>query len=222
MSVRLVNSLHPAGLDAGEVEQCVHQLEQPQTVTVNDGEQFPVVGQNAALGLRQDVLERAEHQGQRGAELVADIGEEERLGAVDLGQELGPPPLLFVSAGVGNRRGDVPRDGVIEVLISLVQQASGADGSDQEGRPPALARCDDRGEQGPSEAVPPNRRRAGLGGASYRPVPPDSRTRPYATATATPPPDSFARGTSSGLAAVPSSMPAAPARRAVFRSASTR
>ena len=37
------------------------------------------------------VLERAEHQGQRRAELVADVGEERRLGAVDLGQRFGAP-----------------------------------------------------------------------------------------------------------------------------------
>ncbi len=41
--------------------------------------------------LVQRILERPQHQGERGAELVADVGEEGGLGAVDLGQRLGAP-----------------------------------------------------------------------------------------------------------------------------------
>ena len=42
-------------------------------------------------GLREQLFERAQHQRQRRAELVADVGEERRLRAIDLGQRLGAP-----------------------------------------------------------------------------------------------------------------------------------
>ena len=62
----------------------------------------------------EHVLERPQHQRQRRAELVADVGEERGLGAVDLGQRLGAPALLLVGLGVGDRRGDLAGDEVEE------------------------------------------------------------------------------------------------------------
>ena len=52
-------------------------------------------------------LERAEQQRQRRAELVADVGEERRLGAIDLGERLGAAALLLVGAHVGEAGGDL-------------------------------------------------------------------------------------------------------------------
>jgi hypothetical protein len=40
------------------------------------------------LGLTEEVLERAEHEGERCAELVRDVGEERRLGPIQLRQRL--------------------------------------------------------------------------------------------------------------------------------------
>src|SRR3712207_8100599 len=54
----------------------------------------------------QHLLQRAERERERGAELVRHVREEGRLGAVDLGQRLGAPPLLLVGAGVGDRSRD--------------------------------------------------------------------------------------------------------------------
>ena len=68
----------------------------------------------------QHVLERPEHQRQRRAELVAHVGEERGLGAVELGERLGPAALLFVGAGVGDRRGDLPRDQIEKPSIGDV------------------------------------------------------------------------------------------------------
>ena len=46
--------------------------------------------------LREQFFQWAHHQGQRRPELVADIGEEQRLGTIDLGQSLGAPALVFI------------------------------------------------------------------------------------------------------------------------------
>ena len=60
--------------------------------------------------LRQHVLERPEHQRQRRAEFVADVGEERGLRAVEFGQRLGPAPRLGVGVRVGKARRDLAGD----------------------------------------------------------------------------------------------------------------
>ena len=67
--------------------------------------------------MRQHLLERAQHQGQRRAELVADIGEERRLGAVDLRQRVGTPPLLVVGVDVGEARRDLAGHQIDEAAV---------------------------------------------------------------------------------------------------------
>ena len=75
-------------------------------------DQRPMVAGDAGCGLGQHLLERAQHQRQRRAELVADVGEEGGLGAVELGQRLGAPALLLVGAGRWRwRRRSGPRPG---------------------------------------------------------------------------------------------------------------
>ena len=61
--------------------------------------------------LGQKVFERAQHQRERRSKLMADVGEERRLGAVDFGQGLGAAALLFVSARVGESRRHLDRKG---------------------------------------------------------------------------------------------------------------
>ncbi len=61
------------------------------------------------------VLERAEHQRERRAELVAHVREERGLRAVDLRERLGAPPLLLVGASVGDRGRDLRGDELEEV-----------------------------------------------------------------------------------------------------------
>ena len=53
------------------------------------------------------VLQRAEHQRERRAELVADVAEERGLGAVELGERLGAPALVLERLDRGNGAGDV-------------------------------------------------------------------------------------------------------------------
>ena len=89
------------GLEAGEVEQGVDELEQPLAVAPHqlDALALDVVQRVAGVGER--VLGRAEQQRQRGAELVADVGEELGLGPVELDQPLGPLALLLVGPRAG-------------------------------------------------------------------------------------------------------------------------
>ena len=66
------------------------------------GDLQPLALERRCLRRDQRVLERTEHQRQRGAELVADVGEERRLGPVEFSQGLGAPTLLLIGLGVGD------------------------------------------------------------------------------------------------------------------------
>ena len=88
-SVGSKDGLGASRFDAREIEQRVDQLLQAQR---RCGGRAPAARDARAqrlLGIGQPVFDRAEHQGQRRAEFVADVAEERRLGAVDLGQRLG-------------------------------------------------------------------------------------------------------------------------------------
>ena len=97
----------------------------------------------APLGARcEQVLERPEHQRQRRAELVADVAEERRLGAVELGQRLGALALLLVGRRLRHRRPDLRGDEIEEVAIVAVEREEPAGAGDQE--PRALPAAQDR------------------------------------------------------------------------------
>ena len=97
------------GLDAGEVEERVHQLQEPQAVAMRDLEPGRRVGRQRLDLLAQHVLERAQHQRQRRAELVRDVREEGGLRAIQFREALGPPPLLLERLGVGEPGGNLRR-----------------------------------------------------------------------------------------------------------------
>ena len=100
-----------------------------------------------AVGVRKLLLERPEHQRQRRPELVRDVGEEGRLGAVDVGQRLGARALLLVGERVGQGAGHALRDEVEEPAVGLVQRQPRADAGDEDARGPLGARRADRQEQ---------------------------------------------------------------------------
>ena len=107
---RLVAGLHAAGLDPREVQQRVDELAQPQAVALDDLELLAGARVLRGRVLRgqpgPELLHRAHDQGERGAELVADVGEERGLGPVQLGQLLGAPLLDLVGhRAVDQRRG---------------------------------------------------------------------------------------------------------------------
>ena len=107
---RLEAGLRPPQFDAGEIEQRVHQLEQPHAVAMRDRHQRLVLRKHGAFRLGQYFLERAEHQRQRRAKLMAHVGEERGLGAIDFRQRFGAAALLLVGFGVGDGGGDLARD----------------------------------------------------------------------------------------------------------------
>ena len=84
----LESGLHSPGLDAREVQQGVDQLGQPQAVAVDEFQFLARLlietGRPAA-----QFVDRSKDQSERGAEFVADVGEEGGLGAVEFGQRLG-------------------------------------------------------------------------------------------------------------------------------------
>ncbi len=94
--------LHLAGLDLGDVEDVVDHRQQ----MLAGGADLLQVGDLLAAALKLGILEQdlavAEHRVERGAQLVAHLGQEVGLGAVGaLGFVLGDGQLLHVSAGGG-------------------------------------------------------------------------------------------------------------------------
>ena len=71
-------------------------------------------------------VERTEHQRQRRAELVADVAEEGRLGAIDLRERLGAAALLLVGVGVGQTGGDLA-DEQLDEAARTPRRAAGTD-----------------------------------------------------------------------------------------------
>ena len=119
--------------------------QQPQAVAVRGGQALAAGRAERVVG--QLLLERAEHQRQRRAELVRDVGEERGLGAVDVGERLGPRALLLIGERVRQRAGDALRDEVEEAAVGLVELEAGADAGDQHARGTLAAGQAEREEQ---------------------------------------------------------------------------
>ena len=97
--------LDRTGLDPGEVEDAVDEADEPVGVATDQLEALPRLLAEIRLG--EGVLHRPGDEGERGAQLVADVGEEVGLGRVELGQHLGPVPLVLEAAQPAQRHGDV-------------------------------------------------------------------------------------------------------------------
>ena len=138
-STRLEPRLGPAGLEPGEVEQRVDQLQQPPAVALDQLEPR-ALGRRAAgdVGVGERVLDRAEQQGQRRAELVADVGEERRLGPVELGQLLGALPLGLVGAGAADAGRELAGDQVEEAAVAVVERPVAVEPDDEGSRTAAV------------------------------------------------------------------------------------
>src|SRR5450432_527959 len=85
---RLIDGLDPARLDTRKVEQRVDELLQSQAIALRHRDPLALAFVQLQLVVGDRVLERAEHQRQRRAEFMADIGEELGLQFVELGQFL--------------------------------------------------------------------------------------------------------------------------------------
>ena len=135
---RPVGRLDAAGLDAREVEQRIDQPQQPVAIAMRQRHVAPcILGRHFGI---QHFLERTQHEGERRAELVADVGEEGGLGAVQLGQRLDPATLFLVGVGAGDRRADLAGDEVDELGVAVVEQPVGAEADHEVARASRLAR----------------------------------------------------------------------------------
>ena len=99
----LVAGVDAAGLDAGEVEQGVHELVQPLAIALHDLQRLA----HRRGRLRDRLFQGAEHQRERRAELMAHVAEELGLRAVELRQRFGAGALVLRCAGIGDGGADV-------------------------------------------------------------------------------------------------------------------
>ena len=75
----------------------------------------------------QRLLERAQHERQRRAELVAHVREERGLGAIELGQRLGPLPIVLGGARVADQAADLGGEQLEPAAVLGVERAPRAD-----------------------------------------------------------------------------------------------
>ena len=91
---------------------------------------LPVMGRTSRgprPELAFEVVERPQHQRQRRAKFVADIGKKGGFRPIDRGQHLGPLALLLVSACVGDGIGDTARHQLVEIAVKLIEGQPRAD-----------------------------------------------------------------------------------------------
>src|SRR5262245_35779054 len=79
----------------------------------------------ATVSLGQGLFERAQYQRQGRTKLVAHVGEERRLGVVELGQDFGAAALFFVGLSVGDGGGDLARRQAEEAAVAFIKDAEG-------------------------------------------------------------------------------------------------
>ena len=103
----------------------------------------------------EQIVERPEHQGERRSELVADVAEERRLGAVELGQRFRTLALFLVGRGLCHRRPDLCGDQIEEVAVVVPEGQEAAGAGDHEAR--RTVRC---AQTEGSRSDPARRRRA--------------------------------------------------------------
>jgi hypothetical protein len=130
---RLVARDDPASLDAGEVQQRVHEPLETERVAMRHLLPFAVHGRQRRAGIAQPVLERTHQQRERRAELVADVAEEVRFRPIQFGKRLGAPALLFVRAGIEHAGSHLVGDEVHEHAILVIERPSRVESHDQSG-----------------------------------------------------------------------------------------
>src|SRR5262249_19052276 len=104
---RAVCCENAACFNAGKVEKGVYKAEEPRAVAIHKFKLLCSGRSQVGLAARQQILQRAEHQGKRRAKFVADVAEERGLGAIDFSKCFGALALFFISARIGNADGDL-------------------------------------------------------------------------------------------------------------------
>jgi len=159
---RLVRRLDAAGLEPREVEQRVDELEQPERVAVHDLELLALRGLQRTARTGEQVGRRPEHERERCAELVAHVGEELRLGAIQLGERFGAAALFLIRLRVAERDGDLRPKERVEGSVPLVERAARAHaGDDRAERQVVASRRDRHHERGAHGILPRSTRDGG-------------------------------------------------------------
>ncbi len=177
---------HAPAFEARELQQRVHHPLQAMAVAL--GQPQRVARRPAHARALQQVAQRPEHQRQRRAQLVAHVGEEQHLGAVQLGQRAGALALDLEAARVGDGAGDPLRRQSEVVEVVAVQRPARIQPGDHEAargarrrRPSAAARsrpapAPARGRRAPRRARP---RRSPPSARAARPLPQTARGLPW-------------------------------------------
>ena len=125
----LKRSLGAASFDACKVEQRVDELEEPQLVPLHECQRLAF---ERSLRRAEGVVRRTHDQRQRRAQLVAHVGEEGGLGAIERLELLGAPARGFEGARVANRGRHLQGNQLEESLIAVIQHAMGAHAADEQ------------------------------------------------------------------------------------------
>jgi len=99
---------------------------------VGHRKELATVGTEINFRQSQHLFERAQHQGEWRAKLMADIGEKCRLGPVDLRQRFRAPALLLIGPCISEPCSDLAGNEIDEAEIGPVQAAKRIDSRDQE------------------------------------------------------------------------------------------
>ena len=97
--------------------------------------------------LLEHVLDRPEHQRQRRAEFMADVGKEGRLRPVELRQRLRAPAFLLIGLGVGDRRRDLAGGQTEEAPVVVVEQAERVQSDDKHACTACVSRRQNRNKR---------------------------------------------------------------------------
>ena len=145
---RLEADVRAAGFDAGEIKQGIDELQEAETIPVGGLETMAVDRQQMHRRILEHVLDRPEHQRQRRAEFVADVGKEGGLRPVELRQRLRAPPFLLIGLGVGDRRCDLAGGEAEEAPVVVVEYAKRVQSDHKNGCATGVARRRNRNERG--------------------------------------------------------------------------
>ncbi len=110
-----------ACLQPREIQKAVDELGKAQCIPLHDLDLLDDRGTGVAAS--QELLQRTEHECQRRAEFVADVREECRLGAIELGQRFRAQALRLVGLGGGEGRADLAHQKIQEAGVGGIERA---------------------------------------------------------------------------------------------------
>ncbi len=130
----MIIRLRAACLDAREIKQRIDQLEQAQGIAVGGREPLTARRGQRRSALGQFVLQRAEHERERRAKFVADVGKEGGLRTVNLGQCFGAATLRLNGQRAGDNIAHGGAEQFMERHVRFVHRQTRAHADDHEAR----------------------------------------------------------------------------------------